>query len=120
MMAKKKTREKPNRFEGLLNEVKDWKSGKARWKTTLLEKDGTRTVFEESLPESRKREANSALLKSIRAELDLTQAEMAKALHVSPRSIQGWEIGRPIPEPVLVLAELLHDFPAVRKRLLAA
>jgi DNA-binding XRE family transcriptional regulator len=120
MMAKKKIREKPNRFKGLLDEVKDWKAGKIRWKTTLLEKDGTRTVFEESLPESRKREANSVLLKSIRAELDLTQAEMAKALHVSPRSIQGWEIGRPIPEPVLVLAELLHDVPAVRKRLLAA
>jgi hypothetical protein len=55
-----KTQERPNRFEGLLDKMKDWKAGKTRWKTTLLEKDGTRTVFEESFPKSRSREASSA------------------------------------------------------------
>lgn len=116
----RKTKEKPNRFEGLLDDVKDWKAGKSKWRTTLLEKDGTRTVFEETLPESKTRQAKATRLKAIRTDLGITQVELAGALQVSPRSIQGWEIGRPMPEMVLLLAELLHDMPAVRKRLLAA
>jgi len=116
----KKIIEKPNRFSGLEKEVKDWKEGKTKWRTTLVEKDGSRIVFEESLPESKVRLAKANRLKIIRADLGITQTELANALQVSPRSIQGWEIGRPMPDMVLLLAELLHDLPAVRKRLLVA
>ncbi|MDQ3003465.1 MAG: helix-turn-helix domain-containing protein [Fibrobacterota bacterium] len=57
----------------------------------------------------------------IRKGRGMTQGEMAKALKVSIRTVQSWEIGaREIPEPMLILAELLRDVPAVRKRLLAA
>ncbi|MDB5046985.1 MAG: hypothetical protein JWO30_56 [Fibrobacteres bacterium] len=59
--------------------------------------------------------------KSIRNELHLSQAGMAEALQVSKRTVESWEgRKREIPEPMLVLAELLRDVPAVRKRLLAA
>jgi len=57
----------------------------------------------------------------IRKALGMTQESMATALQVSKRTVQSWEIGaRNIPEPMLVLAELLRDVPAVRRRLLAA
>ncbi|MEO6096789.1 MAG: helix-turn-helix domain-containing protein, partial [Fibrobacteria bacterium] len=58
--------------------------------------------------------------KAIRAELGLSQAGMAKVLRVATKTLQGWEIGKPIPEPVFMLMELIHEMPAVRKRLLAA
>ena len=59
-------------------------------------------------------------MKAIRAGLKLTQARMAAALHIATKTLEGYEIGKPIPEPIFILAELIRDFPGVRKRLLAA
>ena len=87
---------------------------------TVIAKDGTRTTFAESGPEEKFRRERLKLFKAIRADLGLSQSGMAAALHVSTKSIQGWEIGNPIPEPILILTQLLHDLPEVRKRLLAA
>ena len=39
---------------------------------------------------------------------------------MATKTLQGWEIGKPIPDPIYILAELIRDFPGVRKRLLAA
>jgi hypothetical protein len=50
----------------------------------------------------------------------MAQAEFAAALHVSKKTLQGWEIGKPIPDTPFILTESLHDMPAVPKRLLAA
>lgn len=58
--------------------------------------------------------------KTLRADLGLTQTRMAEALRVSVNTLKGWEAGKPMPEVAFVLAELLHDIPAVRKRLLVA
>ena len=58
--------------------------------------------------------------KAVRAELGLSQSGMAKVLRVATKTLQGWEIGKPIPDPVFILVELIHEIPAVRKKLLAA
>jgi len=106
------------RSGSLLQEVKDWKSGKLRLKTSILNDDGTRAQWEESRPEAREREERLGQFKSIRADLGFTQVQMAAALHVALKTLQGWEIGKPIPDMALAMADLLHEIPAVRKRLL--
>lgn len=100
---------KTSRFAGLLQEAKDWKSGKTKWRTTLVEKDGARTIFEESFPESVERQSRSGRLKSCRGELDLSQSQMATLLHAPVRTLQGWEAGRPIPDAHLQLAEIFYQ-----------
>jgi hypothetical protein len=45
---------------------------------------------------------------------------MAAALHIATKTLQGYEIGKPIPEHIVILAELIRDFPEVQKRLLTA
>lgn len=110
-----------NRFAGLEAELKDWKAGKIKLKVSILDEDGKgRYSWEESGPESKIRLERLAQFKAIRAELGLSQSAFAKALRVATKTLQGWEIGKPIPDSVFILAELIHDIPAVRKRLLAA
>ncbi len=107
-------------LEQALKDVKAFKTGKIQIRTTTLAKDGTRTTWKESGPEEKVRRERLLHFKKMRADLGLSQSEMAAALHVSTKTIQGWEIGNPIPEPLIILTELFHDLPAVRKRLLAA
>jgi len=59
-------------------------------------------------------------LKELRSrKLKVSQSELANALHVSVRTLQGWEIGKSLPpEPVMLLIELIDDMPEVRGRLL--
>lgn len=49
-------------------------------------------------------------IKSVRARLSLTQAELAEKCGVSPRSVQGWEQGRDrVPAAALnVMSDLLR------------
>lgn len=101
--------------------IEEWKSGRLRMKASVHEVDGTiGATWEESGPEYLERRKRLEQFKSIRSNLDLSQSEMAAALHVATKTLQGWEIGKPIPDPVFILAELMRDLPAVRKRLLAA
>ena len=86
----------------------------------MLEGKGERTTWEESGPEHKLRIKRVGRMKAIRAGLKLTQARMAAALHIATKTLEGYEIGKPIPEPIFILAELIRDFPGVRKRLLAA
>ncbi len=117
---KKKATTLKTQLEQALKDAKAYKAGKVKFRTTIVAKDGTRTAFEESGPEEKLRRKSLALFKTMRTDLGLSQSEMASALHVSTKSVQGWEIGNPIPEPILILTQLLHDLPEVRKRLLAA
>jgi len=117
----KKKKAESNRLAGLERSFKDWKSGKIKFKASILNEDGKgRFSWEESGPEYKKRLERLALFKAIRAELGLSQAGMAKVLRVATKTLQGWEIGKPIPDPIFILVELIHEMPAVRKRLLAA
>jgi transcriptional regulator with XRE-family HTH domain len=62
-------------------------------------------------------------LKAARTALGLTQAEFAKAFHVSPRAVGGWEQGerngRPhtIPAPVALLVKFALKHPIIRRQL---
>jgi DNA-binding transcriptional regulator YiaG len=117
----KKGKEKPNRYADLAKELADWKSGKKKLKTTILDAEGGRTVLHASGPEIEERSQRSAAFKKIRVELGFSQPEMAKAMHVGTATVRNWEYGRrAVPEAMLILAELLRDMPAVRRRLMAA
>ena len=118
-----KTKSIPSLSKQLAQGVKDikaWKAGKKKFRTHLVEKDGTRTTWMESGTEAKIRKQRLEQFKAMRADLGLSQSEMAGALRVSTKTVQGWEIGNPIPASGFTMAELLHDLPAVRKRLLAA
>lgn len=104
----------------LVGDARDYATGKTAVKTTLVTGDGSRATLWERLPEAKRRRARQERFKMLRADLGLTQIRMAEALRVSANTLKGWEAGKPIPEVAFVLAELLHDLPAVRKRLLAA
>lgn len=104
-----------------LKDIDEWTAGKKKFRMTLVDEDRSRSVFHASKPELASRQEKMQLFKSIRLRIGLTRDEIAAALHVSPRTVEGWEVGRRIiPEPVFILVQLLHDVPAVKKRLLAA
>ncbi len=114
-------KEARNRYAGMAQEAKDWAAGKKQLRTTLIDEAGERTLFRASGPELKVRQAKVEGFKKIRADLGLSQPAMANALHVGVGTLRNWEYGRrEIPEVAWVLAQLLHELPAVRKRLLAA
>jgi len=67
------------------------------------------------------RHARAEALKRIRSgALKLSQAQLAHAINVNVRTLQGWEIGKsPAPGPVMVLLQLMRDMPEVKKALLS-
>jgi DNA-binding transcriptional regulator YiaG len=114
-------KEPKNRYAGLAQEAKHWAAGRKKLRTTLIDEGGGRTFFRASGPELKERQARVEGFKKIRADLGLSQPAMAAALHIGVGTLRNWEYGRrEIPEVAWVLAQLLHDVPAVRKRLLAA
>jgi DNA-binding transcriptional regulator YiaG len=111
---------KPNRYADLVHDLKDFKAGKKKLKTTLIDKGGIRTVIHASSPELEVRAQRTNAFIKIRSDLNLSQPAMAAALHISPATVRNWEYGRRlIPEAMLILAELIRDVPAVRRRLMA-
>lgn len=97
---------------------KDFKEGKYR-EVALTKKE--RQEIQEAAANTLRQVKRVEAFKKIRDSLDLSQAGMAAALQVSKRTVESWEsLRREIPEPMMVLAELLRDLPAVRRRLLAA
>lgn len=81
---------------------------------------GKQSIYYERLLVAAKRKGRFANIKSIRTGLGLTRVRMAAALRVSANTLKGWEAGKPIPEVAMTLAEVLNDFPAVRKKLMVA
>lgn len=97
---------------------KDFKDGKYR-DAGLSKKE--RQEIQEAAANTLRQLKRIDAFRRIRESLGLSQASMASALQVSKRTVESWEgHRREIPEPMLVLAELLRDLPAVRRRLLAA
>ena len=95
-----------------------WAKGETRFRVTMAAKDGTRTTFRATRDELNAKIKRAESFKKIRAEMDLSQPEIAQLLHVGPGTVKGWEIARrAIPENVMVLATLAKEMPAVRKRL---
>ena len=105
----------------LTRELEDFQAGKIKFRTWRLDpKTRRRTMSYKGIAELRQEKAGA--LKAMRMkELKMSQTELARVIRVSPRTLQGWEIGRSmIPEPVLILVRLLRDLPNVRKKLAQA
>ena len=99
----------------------DFKKGAIKLRTWTVDSGtGKRRMSFQGVEDIRNR--RSEILKDMRSgQLKLSQSELARAIHVSVRTLQGWEIGRSfVPEPVMVLLELMRDLPAVRQRLMHA
>jgi DNA-binding transcriptional regulator YiaG len=109
-MKKKKTPTLDTQLDKALEDIQNWKAGKTKFRTTLVEKDGHRTVLSESQPDSLARERRAQRIKMCRGELGLSQSQMATLLHAPFRTLQGWEAGRPIPDLALEWAELHCQF----------
>jgi DNA-binding transcriptional regulator YiaG len=101
----------PDRSEMATNWRK-FKDGKLKLRTwTIDAKSKKRTMMLKGIDDIRNDRAEK--LKDIRArKLKVSQSALAKALHVSVRTLQGWEIGKSLPpEPVMLLVELINDVP---------
>jgi DNA-binding transcriptional regulator YiaG len=112
----KKTR--LQRLETALKSVEDWHAGKAKLRTWEMDASGNRRMFYQSHDEYQLEKERGKALKLIREELGLSQGIFAKVIRTSARTLQGWEAGKNVPTPVLVLVELLRDSEDVRKRLM--
>ncbi len=105
----------------MLKDWKEFKAGRVKLRTWKIDsKTNKRTMSYTGIDDLRIEKANR--LKDLRSnELKLSQSQLAQAIHVSPRTLQGWEIGRSIvPEPVLILIQLMKELPEIRKRLIPA
>lgn len=105
------------KLKRMYQDAEDYAAGKVAHRTWILTSTGERVMLYETLPEFRAREERYRQFKMMRATLGLTQSKMAAALRVSVNTLKGWEAGKPIPEVAFTLAEVLRDFPAVRKKL---
>jgi DNA-binding transcriptional regulator YiaG len=118
-MKKVTTKPREQRLEAALKNAKDWKAGKTKLRTWEIDAAGSRMMTYQSYEEYKQEKQAGEKLKSIRQELGLSQKTFAFALRTSVRTLQGWEIGKSVPTPALVLAELFRDSQDVRRRLMA-
>ncbi len=112
-----------NKYEGndILKGWKDFKAGRVKLRTwTFNKRTGERTLSYTGIEDLRKKRAET--LRSLRSEgLKMSQPELARAIHVSVRTLQGWEAGRSlVPEPVMILVKVLRKHPEIKKELVEA
>ena len=117
MKMAKKTRH--GQLETALRSVKDWKAGRAKLRTWEVDAAGNRRMSYQSYEEYQREKQSGKKLKTIREQMGLSQSRFAHALRTSVRTLQGWEVGKSVPTPAVVLAELLRDSEDVRHRLMA-
>jgi len=104
--------------------LKGWesfKAGRVKLRTwTVNRKNGERTLSYTGIETLRNKRAEA--LRTLRSkELKMSQTELAQAIHVSVRTLQGWEIGRSlVPEPVMILVKILRKHPEIKKELVEA
>jgi len=111
---------KKNEISDILSHWRDFKNGKTKLRTwKIVPETHKRTKKLKSIDDLRNE--RSVELKKLRKNaLRMTQTELAKAIHVSTRTLQGWEIGKSLPpEPVMILIRLMTEMPSVRSRLAA-
>lgn len=110
-----------NNGNDILKGWEDFKAGKVKLRTwTVNKRTGERTLSHTGIEDFRKKRATA--LRTLRSrELKMSQVELAQAIHVSVRTLQGWEIGRSlVPEPVLLLVKVLQKHPEIKKELAGA
>ncbi|MCL5033552.1 MAG: helix-turn-helix domain-containing protein [Bacteroidetes bacterium] len=110
-----------NKGDDILKGWENFKAGRVKLRTwTVNRKTGERTLSYTGIDDLRK--SRAAALRTLRSkELKMSQAELAQAIHVSVRTLQGWEIGRSlVPEPVMLLVKVLKKHPEIKKELVEA
>ncbi len=105
-------------MEEALRSVKTWKTGKTKLRTWELDAAGHRRMSYQSYEEYQREKQRGKKLKTIREQMGLSQNRFAHAMRTSVRTLQGWEVGKSVPTPAVVLAELLRDSEDVRRRLM--
>jgi DNA-binding transcriptional regulator YiaG len=116
-MNKARTKTREERLEAAHQSVKAWKAGKAKLRTWRVDDAGNREASYQSYEEYRKEKQAGKKLQAIRRGLGLSQRNFSQVMRISVRTLQGWEAGKSVPTPALVLAELLRDSKDVRRRL---
>lgn len=99
----------------------DFKAGRVKLRTwTVNKKTGERTLSYTGIEDLRKKRAET--LRVLRSkELKMSQAGLSQAIHVSVKTLQGWEIGRSqVPEPIMLLVRLLKKDTEIKKELVGA
>lgn len=112
---------KQYKSDSLTQDWEEFKSGRIKFRTWRIDpKTHKRTMSFKGVEDFRHERA--LRLKELRSkELKLSQSQLAQAIHVSPRTLQGWEIGRSlVPEPVFLLLRLMKDLPEIKRRLVHA
>jgi DNA-binding transcriptional regulator YiaG len=112
---------KQNQSDTLTRDWDDFKAGRIKFRIWRIDpKTQKRTMAFKGIEDFRHEKAMK--FKELRSkELKLSQSQLAQAIHVSPRTLQGWEIGRSlVPEPVFLLLQLMKDLPEIKKRLVHA
>ena len=112
---------KQNKSDALTQDWEKFKSGRVKFRTWRIDpKTQKRTMSFGGIEDFRRERAIK--LKELRSkELKLSQSQLAQAIHVSPRTLHGWEIGRSlVPEPVFLLLRLMKDLPEIKRRLVHA
>jgi|GEM_PF-3325782 len=113
----------PKKIPSIADQVKasgldGWARGETRLRTTIVSRDGASHTARMTRPELEEKQLQAKAFQGIRASLDLTQPDFARLIHATPAAVRQWEQARrAIPAPVLALAELARDIPAVRARL---
>jgi DNA-binding transcriptional regulator YiaG len=110
-----------NETDSLVRDWEEFKTGRIKFRTWKIDpKTHKRTMSFKGIDDLRQEKALK--FKDLRSkELGLSQFQLAQAIHVSPRTLQGWEGGRSlVPEPVLLLLQLMKDIPSIKKRLVHA
>lgn len=110
-------RSEENRFLGLRKEAEEWASGKVQWHVRSRDlPTGKRISRLESGLEMKARHARE--FQAARAAIGLSQTQLARALDVSARTVQGWEIGTSVPNgPARRLLTLFDKHPEILKEL---
>lgn len=98
--------------------VVKWKRGELKLRTTVVDSDGKRATSMMTRNDLEARRKKAELIRSLRAQVGMSQPEFAKLIHVGSDALKQWETTRrAVPEHVLALASLAVSMPSVRTRL---
>jgi len=121
-----KQKETTNRSVSLSDELENFKSGKTKFRVTTIDPSTKkRKVSFETYEQMKLRHINieksAQEFKELRKKLHMSQKELAEALRVNTRTLQGWESSRsPINPTAEILLRVLVRYPVVKSQMMNA
>jgi len=118
-------KQEESRFAHLAKELAEFKAGKSKMKVTTIDPASReRTVhmesYEEMLARHEDKERAAKQFKKARKGLGLSQRQLASALRVNPRTLEGWESSRfPINPTAEVLMRVMSAHPEIKRELVS-